>query len=130
LRRKAGKRNCLQGVGAVGRKFLLFLIGELDGARGNTIPDQNVNSPAQNLVQLNSTNGQPRLRDRLLLLIREHQLDSSEVRRYAAEFCQVTSLREAKREQIESLLEHLTAVAAQGHEQLLETIGSSRKKAA
>jgi hypothetical protein len=88
------------------------------------------NSQTQNLVQLKPENGQPRLRDRLRLLIREHQLDASEVKRYAAEYCQVTSLRNAKREQIESLLEHLTAIAAEGHDRLLETISGSRKEAA
>jgi len=32
-------------------------------------------------------NGQPRLRDRLCLLIRQHNLDATQVKRYAADFC-------------------------------------------
>ena len=34
-----------------------------------------------------SANGQPRLRDRLCLLIRKYQLDPGLVKRYAADFC-------------------------------------------
>ena len=33
------------------------------------------------------SNGQPRLRDRLCQLIRQHQLDPTLVKRYAADFC-------------------------------------------
>ena len=42
-----------------------------------------------------SSNGQPRLRDRLCLLIRQYQLESNLVKRYAAEFCGTEELREA-----------------------------------
>ena len=34
-----------------------------------------------------SSNGHPRLRDRLCLLIRKHRLDAAQVKLYAAEFC-------------------------------------------
>jgi hypothetical protein len=71
-------------------------------------------------------NGQPRLRDRLLLLIRQHQLDAEQVKRYAAHFCGTTSLREASREQIENLLDHLTALAAQGGDKLVAELQSAR----
>src|SRR5438309_5198956 len=40
-----------------------------------------------------SNNGQPRLRDRLCLLIRQHQLDPTLVKRYAADFCGTETLR-------------------------------------
>jgi hypothetical protein len=33
------------------------------------------------------SNGQPRLRDRLCLLIRQHQLDAGLVKAYAADYC-------------------------------------------
>ena len=55
-----------------------------------------------------SGNGQPRLRDRLCLLVRQHQLDPSAVKRYAAEFCGTPELREASRERVESFITHLT----------------------
>ena len=63
-------------------------------------------------------NGQPRLRDRLCLLIRQHSLDATQVKRYAADFCQVGSLRDATREQIEQFLHHLTALATQDRDKL------------
>jgi hypothetical protein len=60
--------------------------------------------------------GQPRLRDRLCLLIRQHRLDADQVKRYATEFCHVQSLREATRSQIQELLDHLTELANQGRD--------------
>ena len=63
-------------------------------------------------------NGQPRLRDRLCLLIRQHNLDATQVKRYAADFCQVGSLRLASRDQIEQFIRHLTELAAQDRDKL------------
>jgi hypothetical protein len=65
-----------------------------------------------------ASNGQPRLRDRLCLLIRQHNLDAIQVKRYAADFCQVGALRNATREQIERFLRHLTELAAQDRDKL------------
>ena len=42
-----------------------------------------------------SSNGQPRLRDQLCLLIRQHNLDPTLVKAYAADFCGTPSLKEA-----------------------------------
>src|SRR6266436_10170512 len=42
-----------------------------------------------------SNNGQPRLRDQLCLLIRQHNLDPTLVKAYAADFCGTPSLKEA-----------------------------------
>jgi len=67
-------------------------------------------------------NGQPLLRDRLCLLIRQHNLDAARVKRFAAEFCHVQSLRDASREQIEELINHLTSLAEQGSNTLLEQL--------
>jgi len=67
-------------------------------------------------VPANSTggngNGQPRLRDLLCLLIRQHHLDASLVKRFAADFCGVADLRQASREQVEALVKHLGEFAA------------------
>lgn len=52
-------------------------------------------------------NGNARLRDRLCLLIREHQLDPALVKRYAADFCGTPELRDASREQVESFINHI-----------------------
>ena len=43
-------------------------------------------------------NGQPRLRDRLCLLIRKHQLDAGLVKAYAADYCGTPALRDASRD--------------------------------
>jgi hypothetical protein len=71
-----------------------------------------------------STNGQPRLRDRLCLLIRQHQLDSSLVKNYAAEYCGTASLREASREMVEAFISHLAEWAAKDREGLLAKLQS------
>jgi hypothetical protein len=57
-------------------------------------------------------NGQPRLRDRLCQLIRQHHLDASLVKRYAAEFCGTQSLRDASRGLVEDFINHLSGWAA------------------
>jgi hypothetical protein len=63
--------------------------------------------------------GQPRLRDRLCLLIRQHQLDPTMVKRYAADFCRTEVLRDASREQVESFINHLAECATKDREGLL-----------
>jgi hypothetical protein len=52
-------------------------------------------------------NGQPRLRDRLCLLIRQHQLDPTLVKRYAADFCGTQEVKDASRDLVESFIAHL-----------------------
>jgi hypothetical protein len=69
--------------------------------------------------------GNASLRDRLLLLIRQHQLDSEQVKLYAANFCGTPSLREASREQIEHFVDHLTKLAADGREHVISRIKAS-----
>src|SRR3989441_7008061 len=64
-------------------------------------------------------NGQPRLRDRLCLLIRQQQLDPTLVKRYAADFCGTETLRDASRELVESFITHLAEWAARDREGLL-----------
>ena len=68
--------------------------------------------------QNGSGNGQPRLRDRLCLLIRQHQLDPTLVKRYAAEFCGTAELREASRPLVEEFIHHLAEWAARDLEGL------------
>ena len=53
------------------------------------------------------TTTQPRLRDRLCLLIRQHNLDPALVKAYAADFCGTATLKEASRELVESFIAHL-----------------------
>lgn len=65
-----------------------------------------------------SHNGQPRLRDRLCLLIRQHNLDPSLVKGYAADFCGTAKLREASRERVEAFISRLAGEAKQDRDAL------------
>jgi hypothetical protein len=66
-----------------------------------------------------SGNGQARLRDRLCLLIRQHQLDPTLVKRYAADFCGTQELRKASRDLVESFITHLAEWAGRDRAGLL-----------
>jgi hypothetical protein len=57
-------------------------------------------------------NGQPRLRDRLCLLIRQYKLDAGLVKAYAADFCNTPTLREASKDQVEAFIDELARRAA------------------
>jgi hypothetical protein len=56
-------------------------------------------------------NGQPRLRDQLCLLIRQHNLDPTLVKAYAADFCGTETIKEASRDLVESFISHLSSSA-------------------
>ncbi len=75
-------------------------------------------------------NGGPKLRDRLCLLIRQHQLDASLVKRYATDFCSVTDLCRASREQIESFINHLTELASKDRKELVSKLNGYAQKRA
>ena len=66
-----------------------------------------------------SSNGQPRLRDRLYLLIREYNLDPNLVKAYAADFCGTQTLSGASRELVESFISHLSASAKENRDTLV-----------
>ena len=55
-------------------------------------------------------NGLHPLRDRLCLVIRQHRLDPSLVKAYAADYCDVSELRQATREQVATLLSILPSM--------------------
>src|SRR5579872_5546482 len=57
-------------------------------------------------------NGQPRLRDRLCLLIRQHKLDANLVKAYAADYCGTATLREASRDMVEAFINDLALRAS------------------
>jgi hypothetical protein len=69
-------------------------------------------------------NGQPRLRDRLCLLIRHYQLDAGLVKAYAADYCGTATLREASRDQVETFINDLAARAAKDREGLICQLNS------
>ncbi len=71
-----------------------------------------------------SSNGQPRLRDRLCLLIRQNQLNPTLVKRYAADFCGTEALRDTPRDLVESFINNLAEWAARDREGLLCKLNS------
>jgi hypothetical protein len=72
-------------------------------------------------------NGQPRLRDRLCLLIRQHQLDANLVKAYAADYCGTPNLRDATRDQIETFITTLADWATKDRAALLCRLNSYAK---
>ena len=65
------------------------------------------------------SDGQPRLRDRLCLLIRQHKLDAGLVKAYAADYCGTPTLRDASREQVEAFIHKLAESAATDRDALI-----------
>src|ERR1700676_3302689 len=72
-------------------------------------------------------NGQPRLRDRLCLLIREHHLDAGLVKAYAADYCGTLTLRDASREQVEAFINDLAVRATKDRDGLICQLNSYAK---
>src|ERR1039457_5205112 len=71
-----------------------------------------------------SSNGQPRLRDQLCLLIRQHNLDPTLVKAYAADFCGTETLKEAGRDLVESFVSQLAASAKKDRDALVCKLNS------
>src|SRR5216684_8233522 len=71
-----------------------------------------------------SSNSQPRLRDQLCLLIRQHNLDPTLVKAYAADFCGTETLREASRDLVESFITQLAASAKKDRDALVCKLNS------
>jgi hypothetical protein len=92
------------------------------------------NDPGSSEHRKASTNGnnghqnsQPRLRDRLCLLIRQHQLDASLVKAYAADYCGTPTLRDANRDQVEAFINYLALRAAKDRDGLICQLNSYSK---
>jgi hypothetical protein len=71
-----------------------------------------------------SSNGQPRLRDQLCLLIRQHNLDPALVKAYAADFCGAATLKDASRDLVESFVTQLAASAQKDRDALVCKLNS------
>jgi hypothetical protein len=71
-----------------------------------------------------STNVQPRLRDKLCLLIRKYELDPNLVKRYAADFCGTETLRDAGRDLVEAFVSTLAEEAAKDRAALICKLNS------
>jgi hypothetical protein len=72
----------------------------------------------------NGANGQHLLRDRLCQLIRQHQLDPVLVKSYAIDYCNVKTLREASRGQVENFIDHVADWAAKDKNALVCQLNS------
>jgi hypothetical protein len=72
-------------------------------------------------------NSQPRLRDRLCLLIRQHHLDAGLVKAFAADYCGTPALREASREQVEAFINHMAERVSKDREGLICQLNSYSK---
>jgi hypothetical protein len=72
-------------------------------------------------------NGQPRLRDRLCLLIRQHHLDAGLVKAYAADYCGTATLRDASRDLVESFINDLAERATKDRDGLICQLNSYSK---
>ena len=84
-------------------------------------PDQAKASTNGNTIR---HNGQPRLRDRLCLLIRQYQLDAGLVKAYAADYCGTAALRDASRDQVEAFINTLAESAANDRDGLICQLNS------
>ena len=71
-----------------------------------------------------SSNGQPRLRDKLCLLIRKYELDPELVKRYAADFCGTQELRDAGRDLVEAFVSSLAEEATKDRAALVCKLNS------
>jgi hypothetical protein len=71
-----------------------------------------------------TSNGPPRLRDQLCLLIRQHNLNANLVKAYAADFCGTEALSGASRELVESFISHLAAAAKENRDALVCKLNS------
>ena len=72
----------------------------------------------------NGNYGGPKVRDRLCQIIRQHQLDPNLVKSYATDYCEVKTLREASREQVENFVAHLADWAEKDRNALICQLNS------
>ena len=96
-------------------------LGSLSRSAGPTTADEHSAKPHS---PNGSSNGQPRLRDQLRLLIRQYSLDPILVKAYAADFCGTPTLKEASRDLVESFISHLTASAKENRDGLVCKLNS------
>src|SRR5579862_9498720 len=105
----------------------LCSVEELGWAPRSNAPAPPVQRKASSNGSNGHQNGQPRLRDRLCLLIRQHHLDAGLVKAYAADYCGTPTLREASREQVEAFINDLAERAAKDRDGLICQLNSYSK---
>jgi len=99
-------------------------VEELGAFNASSAPSRS-NEPSTSFPPQNgSGNGQPRLKDKLCLLIRQYNLDSTLVKAYAAEFCGTETLRGASRELVEAFITKLEQEAREDRDRLVCKLNS------
>jgi len=94
------------------------------GAFSSSSKTTSTPSPSHSSNSNGSHNGQPRLRDRFCLLIRQYNLDPNLVKAYAADFCGTESLSGASRDLVESFINQLEKYAKENRESLVCKLNS------
>jgi len=102
----------------------LCSVEELGSLSGTPKPPQIYRAQENSHSSNGSSNGQPRLRDRLCVLIRQYSLDPTLVKAYAADFCGTPTLKEASRELVESFISHLATSAKENKDGLVCKLNS------
>jgi hypothetical protein len=108
------------GIGLCSVEELGALSRDWSSSR-NTGPSVESNSQNGHNV---ASNGLPRLRDQLCVLIRQYKLDPNLVKAYAADFCGTQSLRDASRELVQSFVSHVAACAKGDRDALICRLNS------
>jgi len=106
----------------------LCSVEEIGSFSGPPEPAPQSKKAPQPVVLTDANGNGHRLRDRLCLLIRQHNLDGSLVKLYAADFCGTKELKEASREQIEEFINHLAEYAQNDRDGLLCQLNSYSPK--
>ena len=101
----------------------LCSVEELGSLSGNSDHSHNRDTSRKHSSN-GSNNKQPRLRDRLCVLIRQYSLDPTLVKAYAADFCGTLTLKEANRELVESFISHLETSAQENRDALICKLNS------
>ena len=102
----------------------LCSVEELGWLRGSPGSTKDQAEPVRPPNENGSSHGQPKLRDRLRVLIRQYNLDPNLVKAYAADFCGAQSLKEASRERVESFITHLAECAKESRDALVCQLNS------
>jgi hypothetical protein len=102
----------------------LCSVEELRSLSESSAPVKSHEPSAKSHSANGSNNGQPRLRDRLCVLIRQYNLDPALVKAYAADFCGTPTLKEASRDLVESFILHLATSAKENRDGLVCKLNS------
>lgn len=102
----------------------LCSVEELGWLSGSPTPTRERKQSATSHPPNGSYNGQPRLRDKLCLLIRQYNLNPTLVKAYAADFCGTQTLSGASRDLVASFISHLAAAAEENRDGLICKLNS------